>query len=43
MAIGRYFLRLVDLLPEPSPRAQRITAALVVATQALIAVTGVIV
>jgi cytochrome c oxidase assembly protein subunit 15 len=36
-------LRLVDLLPEPSLRAQRIIAALVILTQGGIAVTGAIV
>jgi heme a synthase len=37
------FRRLVDLLPEPSLRAQRLIAALVVLTQGGIAVTGAIV
>ncbi|UQX13081.1 COX15/CtaA family protein [Candidatus Mycobacterium methanotrophicum] len=36
-------MRLVDLLPEPSPLAQRIVAALVILTQGGIAVTGAIV
>ncbi|GAA4382718.1 COX15/CtaA family protein [Tsukamurella soli] len=39
----RGFLRLVDLLPLPSARAQRIIALLVILSQALIAVTGSIV
>ena len=38
-----FFTRLVDLLPEPSLRAQRIIAALVILTQGGIAVTGAIV
>jgi heme a synthase len=37
------FLRLVDLLPEPSLRAQRLIAALVILSQGGIAVTGAIV
>ncbi len=37
------FRRLVDLLPEPSLRAQRIIAALVILTQGGIAVTGAVV
>jgi heme a synthase len=37
------FRRLVDLLPEPSRRAQRLIAALVILTQGGIAVTGAIV
>jgi cytochrome c oxidase assembly protein subunit 15 len=41
--IGRWLLRLVDLLPMPDVRAQRITAAIVIATQGGIAVTGAIV
>jgi cytochrome c oxidase assembly protein subunit 15 len=41
--VGRLFLRLVDLLPMPSRRAQRIIAGAVVFTQGLIAVTGAIV
>ncbi|MBO0676454.1 heme A synthase [Mycolicibacterium sp. S2-37] len=43
MAVGRLFLRLVDLLPEPSLRTQRAIAAAVVLTQGGIAVTGAIV
>ncbi|MGB3352426.1 MAG: heme A synthase [Mycobacterium sp.] len=43
MPVGRLFLRLVDLLPEPSLRVQRIVAAAVVLTQGGIAVTGAIV
>ena len=39
----RYFLRLVDLLPLPSLRAQRVIAAAVVFTQAGISVTGAVV
>ena len=39
----RYFLRLVDLLPLPSLKAQRIIAGAVVVTQACISVTGAIV
>jgi heme a synthase len=39
----RVFLRLVDLLPLPSRRTQRLLAAAVVATQAGISVTGAIV
>ena len=38
-----FFLRPVDLLPLPSLRTQRILAAAVVGSQALIAVTGSIV
>ena len=41
--IPKLFLRLVDLLPLPSVRTQRILAAAVVLSQALIAVTGSIV
>jgi cytochrome c oxidase assembly protein subunit 15 len=41
--VGRFFLRLVDLLPMPSLRAQRVIAALVIVTQGGIAVTGAIV
>ncbi len=41
--VGRIFLRLVDLLPLPSLRAQRLIAAAVVLTQGGIAVTGAIV
>ena len=43
MPVGRLFLRLVDLLPKPSLRVQRIIAALVILTQGGIAVTGAIV
>ncbi|KRE34582.1 hypothetical protein ASG82_20345 [Mycobacterium sp. Soil538] len=43
MAVGRLFLRLVDVLPEPSLRVQRIVAAAVILTQGGIAVTGAIV
>jgi heme a synthase len=43
MPVGRWLLRLVDLLPEPSLRAQRVIAALVILTQGGIAVTGAIV
>jgi heme a synthase len=43
MSVGRLFLRLVDLLPEPSLRAQRLIAALVILSQGGIAVTGAIV
>jgi heme a synthase len=41
--VGRWLLRLVDLLPAPSLRAQRIIAAAVILTQGGIAVTGAIV
>jgi len=41
--VGRLFLRLVDLLPMPRLRAQRIIAFLVILTQGGIAVTGAIV
>jgi heme a synthase len=41
--VGRLFLRLVDLLPMPSLRAQRIIAFLVILTHGGIAVTGAIV
>jgi heme a synthase len=41
--VGRVFLRLVDLLPMPSRRAQRVIAAAVILTQGGIAVTGAIV
>jgi cytochrome c oxidase assembly protein subunit 15 len=41
--VGRFFLRLADLLPMPSLRAQRIIAFLVILTQGGIAVTGAIV
>lgn len=40
MTVGRFFLRLVDLLPLPSLRVQRIIAFLVILTQGGIAVTG---
>lgn len=43
MPVGRLFLRLVDVLPEPSLRVQRIVAAAVILTQGGIAVTGAIV
>ncbi|OBC13502.1 hypothetical protein A5784_31280 [Mycobacterium sp. 852013-50091_SCH5140682] len=43
MTVGRLFLRLVDLLPLPSLRVQRIIAFLVILTQGGIAVTGAIV
>ncbi|QUR67284.1 COX15/CtaA family protein [Mycobacterium spongiae] len=43
MPVGRVLPRLVDLLPEPSLRVQRITAAIVILTQGGIAVTGAIV
>lgn len=43
MPVGRLFLRLVDLLPVPSLRIQRIIAFLVILTQGGIAVTGAIV
>ncbi len=43
MAIGRLFLRAVDVLPMPSLRTQRLIAAAVVLTQGGIAVTGAIV
>jgi cytochrome c oxidase assembly protein subunit 15 len=41
--VGRFFLRLVDLLPMPSLRVQRVIAAAVILTQGGIAVTGAIV
>lgn len=41
--VGRALLRLVDLLPDPSLRVQRLIAALVILTQGGIAVTGAIV
>jgi heme a synthase len=41
--VGRFFLRLVDLLPLPGLRTQRVIAALVILTQGGIAVTGAIV
>ncbi|WNG89915.1 heme A synthase [Mycobacterium sp. ITM-2016-00317] len=43
MPVGRTFLRLVDLLPEPSLRVQRLIAVAVILTQGGIAVTGAIV
>lgn len=43
MTMGRQFQRLVDLLPMPSLRTQRLIAAAVVLSQALISVTGSIV
>src|ERR1700756_5582599 len=43
MAVGRALRRLVDLLPEPSLRTQRIIGAAVILTQGGIAVTGAIV
>ncbi|MDY6994950.1 MAG: COX15/CtaA family protein [Actinomycetota bacterium] len=43
MPVKRLFMRLVDLLPEPSLRVQRIVAAAVILTQGGIAVTGAIV
>jgi cytochrome c oxidase assembly protein subunit 15 len=43
MAVGRFLLRLVDVLPLPSLRVQRIIAAVVILTQGGIAVTGAIV
>ncbi|HSZ31311.1 MAG TPA: heme A synthase [Pseudonocardiaceae bacterium] len=43
MPVGRVLLRLVDLLPDPSLRVQRIIAATVILTQGGIAVTGAIV
>ncbi|GFG49197.1 hypothetical protein CQY20_27695 [Mycolicibacterium agri] len=43
MPLGRFLLRLVDVLPLPSLRTQRLIAAAVVLTQAGIAVTGAIV
>ena len=41
--VGRIFLRLVDLLPLPSLRVQRVIAAAVILSQGGIAVTGAIV
>ncbi|WP_422227086.1 COX15/CtaA family protein [Mycobacterium sp.] len=41
--VRRWLLRLVDLLPEPSLRTQRVIAAVVILTQGGIAVTGAIV
>ncbi|MBV9088535.1 MAG: heme A synthase [Mycobacteriaceae bacterium] len=43
MPVGRFLPRLVDLLPSPGVRAQRVIAALVILTQGGIAVTGAIV
>jgi heme a synthase len=43
MAVGRMLRRLVDLLPDPSLRLQRIVAATVILSQGGIAVTGAIV
>src|SRR6202051_722729 len=43
MAVGRALRRLIDLLPEPRLRLQRIVAAAVILTQGGIAVTGAIV
>ena len=43
MPVGRLLLRLVDLLPQPSLRVQRVIAATVILTQGGIAVTGAIV
>ena len=43
MPVGRLFLRLVDLLPEPTLRVQRVIAFAVILTQGGIAVTGSIV
>src|SRR3978361_651406 len=43
MSVGRFFQRLVDVLPLPSLRAQRVVAALVILSQGGIAVTGAIV
>jgi heme a synthase len=43
MPVGRALLRLVDVLPMPSVRAQRIIAAAVILTQGGIAVTGAVV
>ena len=43
VAVGRVLMRLVDLLPSPSLRVQRLIAALVILTQGGIAVTGAIV
>ncbi|ORV61009.1 hypothetical protein AWC06_13500 [Mycobacterium fragae] len=43
MPVGRWVLRLVDLLPTPSLRAQRVIAAAVILTQGGIAVTGAVV
>jgi cytochrome c oxidase assembly protein subunit 15 len=43
MPVGRWLRRLVDVLPAPSLRAQRLIAAAVIVTQGGIAVTGAIV
>jgi len=43
VSVRRWPLRLVDLLPDPSLRTQRVIAALVIVTQGGIAVTGAIV
>ncbi|OBA81341.1 hypothetical protein A9W99_14210 [Mycobacterium sp. 1164966.3] len=43
MPVGRALLRLVDLLPDPSLRVQRVIAAAVILSQGGIAVTGAIV
>ena len=43
MPVGRLLLRLVDLLPRPGLRVQRVVAATVILTQGGIAVTGAIV
>jgi len=43
VGVGRLFLRLVDTLPMPSLRTQRVIAAAVVLSQALISVTGAVV
>jgi cytochrome c oxidase assembly protein subunit 15 len=43
MPVGRLFMRLVDVLPMPSVRTQRLVAAAVILTQGGIAVTGAIV
>jgi cytochrome c oxidase assembly protein subunit 15 len=43
MPVGRFLLRLVDLLPCPGLRAQRVIAAAVIITQGGIAFTGAIV
>ncbi|OBK70328.1 heme A synthase [Mycobacterium sp. 1274761.0] len=43
MAVGRFLMRWVDVLPLPSVRAQRLIAAAVILTQGGIAVTGAIV
>jgi cytochrome c oxidase assembly protein subunit 15 len=43
VAVGRFLMRLVDTLPMPSLRAERLIAAAVILTQGGIAVTGAIV